>query len=503
MDRALSAGATLVVLVLAAAPSFAGPSPASGQPYALWGELQPLDTALLPADRDHSAFDGLTMSYQDTALAMGVDIGFGYVFLATNWGLQIWETHDFPALKVGEMTWQAFPVQAAGADAKQPVRGVALPWGDDDIAALACAGGMGLVIVDTKNKAAPFVLYQDGAAGSTKSGSLVYATAFGAKRYAFYVDTVGLRAYDLTEAAKITTPKYSEDAPSPTSMYPNVYLGMALNPPGRPARAVGGFERFVITGSTLGLDLWDATDPQAPVHLGSGEDGAAIAGVAMWQDTPTTYYAAAVVELSPTTVELRTYNVSFVIAGSTATIPPAISKTSLLGVGMPSELGRLTFSYGVATPFLHYTAGVEPIHDPTAVAKRPAALFDVSDPIHPRDVTPSPHLLNGAYTTYWGWSLQYGNVVPIAGKFYGNVFYQASRGIFDFHLWSDPSLSGTGGGSTVGSSSSGGTGGAGTGGHAAMPSGCGCSVPAGEGGLEAGVVAALAALALRRRRSPG
>lgn len=432
-----------------------GPSPAFGVPEPLWGELQPIDTGQLSPERDRTSFNEFMQFYQDAGLKMGIRAEGSWVFVATNWGLDLWDASAPAApVKAGSLKAQGFPIKAVGEEAKTPVLDVAVAPGNDGLAALACDGGMGLAIVNTSVKAALAVLYQDAAMNAGKSGSRVHAAAIGKTSYAFYVAGDGVHIYNMGAAAQIASPPCVENAPDAASACPSVYLGRGLTgtyihptthtETEKTVSRIAGVDHYVITGSLPGLDIWDVSDPAQPVRLGGGLDKASVqGGVAMWKSADS-YFAAAIVNKSfldasiPFTLDI--YDVTPIIKMTKTTLDaPVASMPAPTKVLAPSELTNVQVGFtGAGHTLLYFTDGASPIHDLSSVGDRHEQLYDVSIPSMPRDITPPAKDIGGMLTDYWGHSYQYGWVRPAGGVLVGNHFYRAAHGTLDVHAWTPP-----------------------------------------------------------------
>jgi hypothetical protein len=90
------------------------------------------------------------------------------------------------------------------------------------------------------------------------------------------------------------------------------------------------------------------------------------------------------------------------------------------------------------SPLLSYATGREPAHDITSVGLSEEFLYDVSDPMAPRDITPAGGLVNGTQMTYFGYGYQFGWARAQGGRFSGAFFYRAAFGSLEIHQWTPP-----------------------------------------------------------------
>lgn len=544
MARRRFIAATLVLgaaLRPAVAEAANGPHPATSTPAALWGELEPVDLPGPPAERDHSGFDEFTQFYYTAHLFAAPCARGSRLFVAENWGLSIWDLSNpaSPAL-TGRFDYDTvgsgWGQKATGEGAKMPVVDLALPPDTGDVALLAAASApMGIAIVKTASKV-PFVIYQD--AGPNKTSSATYAAAIQGRHYGFSVDgSNALRVYDLDQASALTL-RCVEDAPAPSSACPKVFLGSAfqttfVNPKtGKPQdkqlQAAAGVDQLVVTGGVVGFDLWDASQPTKPIHLASGESLAAVPLATAWKHGGRTLVATVI---GPSFADpsvswnLSVYDVTDLVAGKTT------SFAKLSSVPLPAApavaVAQLETSLGAGgTPFVSYASGGLFSPSPTAIGIRAEALWDVSEPSKPRDVTPPAQQLDGGLVDYWGWSYQFGWAGPRGAVVAGEHVYRAATSLLEVHRWKVPVQDGgsadASSGGTSADASTGGAGGVGgiggvggvapAGGAGGTPAasgddgGCGCRAAGGRSfaawsGLAALVIIALGRLgsSLRRR----
>jgi PKD repeat protein len=426
-------------------------SPASPVPAQFWGELQPADTTF-PLDvsaatatttaRDMTSFAEYTGLYSSNPYYYGIDIQNNWVFTAMSYGVKVWNlagsTNGLPTF-VSYLPFSAFPFWPEGNEPKIVIQDISLPAGVDTIGAVTGVAGVGLAIVDFTNKSMPFVRYQHGGISDATS---VYAAKIGGTNYAFAASPTGLRVYNMDAAVSHNYIGCVES--SPGAHCPGVFVGQIGT---SFASYVAGIDNYLVvsTGSGAGFDLWDVTNPAAPVHKLSNLTNATVFGVAMWKDTSGNYYVGA--RSGPffgnpnAPYQLSILNATCVASGC-ATLP-TVSVTpdnSAVAAGTTQSY-YLTFSReSDGTPFL-YLGSDENCGNPIAQREY---LLDVVNPAAPRDITPThTALYAGAggqnyQVGYWGWYYQknptgFNLVAPRKGKFAGQYFYRVAATLFDVH----------------------------------------------------------------------
>jgi hypothetical protein len=300
--------------------------------------------------------------------------------------------------------------------------------------------------VDVGTPAAPRVVYQDGdpASASGKSCSDAYSATFSGKSYALLACSsprAGVALYDLTAAAAISG-TFQEVAPDSNSQYPDIFKSdgnlVTTWLDGSVTRTkiitrIDGVESFVVSNATGGggFDLWDFSNPAMPRRLGGGGGVDAIGPVALWK-SGSRYFVAAV-----TPAQLQWFEVTRVLKEMASDAGPVLA-----WVPMPRAFeaqSRLVSSRpGDGSVLLSFASGREPPHEPASVGLAEEALYDVSDPKAPRDITPASSTVNGVLTGYWAYSYQFGWVRASGGRFNGPFFYRAGQGVLEIHQWSAP-----------------------------------------------------------------
>lgn len=449
------AGALLLCASLCAAPLAAifsnGPTPAYGQPQAWWGELQPADTAQLPAARDKSDFIDGQQVWAHADMFRDLHIEGSYIFVAGNAGFEIWDrTNPGAPTRASSIRSVNFPISSGyGHAGFICTRDVACPPGNSNIAVVAmdqAAGGV--VILNTTNKANPVVVYQDTmtspGTGQSKTATAVYCATINGVQYAFAAVNAasnganGINVYNLGAAAQIAG-TLTECAPNPASPYPNVWVYAGMKPTsGWVPVSVHGAGNFVVTGGIGGWELFNVSNPAAPVRLG-GDTSATGHEATMWQDNGKFYVAVlrgprGGSNPSSAAKELHIYDVTAIATGSATApgAPLAIFSLAPYSVNAATE-GRISFSRtGSGTPMLHFSGDAKSsLLSGTQTYDKLASVMDVTDPSNPREVTP----VSPGTVTWWGWIHQYGWVRSQTGYFAGNYLYRASFGVMDIYEW--------------------------------------------------------------------
>jgi len=265
----------------AATPSFgkgcAEGSPVSAVPPSLWGELKPAGMI-----SDASNYNGNQLSDSAYPQITAVDVENGYLFASYWSGLQIWDVSGAnataPVRKAVVDGWSAhncrtpsgdFPSWPGCGEFDAYIWAVDAPTGNDNFAAVGGEDPVGMVIFNTANKMSPAVTYQD----PIRNIHQMYATTINNRAYAFAADyQSGIFVYDMT--ASVGMNKCLDNA-SHTAC-PGVYKTKFGTGSTYVHGIQAGGKSLVVTstgsgyGSPKEVELWDVSDPTAPVKLGSG-----------------------------------------------------------------------------------------------------------------------------------------------------------------------------------------------------------------------------------------
>ncbi|HEY3570332.1 MAG TPA: PKD domain-containing protein [Thermoanaerobaculia bacterium] len=419
-------------------------TPATPPPSTLWSnaQLQPAWTGSLPSERDTTNFNELRENYGSRNWFEGVEIQNGYVLMALAHGIGIWDARTDPAnpalvaaVRYPAITGQ-FPFLPTGELSKIVFGGIGAA--DDSVAAITGYSGAGILVFDLTDKAHPRPAYQN--AGKTSDS--VYVAKIGGVHYGFLAAS-GLYVYNLDKA--LTYNGCLETDGVNAGNCPGVLVKQVTTD--APAGSfVAGVDNFVaVTLGTGGFQIFDMTNPLNPVAKGTGQRDRPVQGLAMWKQGTSYYLAArlgksASVRLSQTAI----YDVSCLASanGCGALGGPL----STLNTDSASGTEYLSFSRSGSTPFLYaggdgYCSGSD--------GQQREWLLDVSNPVVPKDITPSSTMdthapYNGVDThvniNYWSYFYResptgFNLVAPRAGKFNGDYFYRAGRSIFDIHKW--------------------------------------------------------------------
>ncbi|HZF10572.1 MAG TPA: PKD domain-containing protein [Thermoanaerobaculia bacterium] len=449
---AASLAVALILLpALAAAPAAAQPcdrtgcgfvscaTPATPAPSNLWGELQPADgsfplcvasgsTVTPPFCRDSTNFNEFADGYSSFPWFMSVDSENGYAFMALAYGLEIWDARTTPAAPTPITLYTNFPQPSLNSEIKLPIQSVDAPAGDDTIAVLAGKGGMGLIAVDTTNKAQPKVLYQS----IVKDGEQVYAATLGGREYGFLAASSGnpgggVFVYDLTAARSLNRCVESYPAPGSTVLCPSVFvttIGTRTS-----AQSVAGVGNFIAlsSGTGRGFEIWNVADPRHASLALAGLGTQSVYGVALWQAGGHYYLALRTdffdTQQARTVNDAQIYDVTC-ITGTCSGLPAPLSSLEL---DSGTSNFYVTYSTSHGTPYVYFGSD-----DKCRGGIQREWLFDVTNPAAPRDVTPN--------TGYWGWyyrgnSTGFNSVMPRGGKFIhdSDYFYRMGLSIFDIH----------------------------------------------------------------------
>ena len=390
-------------------------------------QLQPAESSI-PAERDVTRFDEFTGQYSLNPYYFGIDIQNGWAFTAMDYGVKVWDVHTspVPTSSTGYISLGQFLNGGDPNENKTPIQDVSLPPGNDTIAIVAGQGKIGATIIDFTSKSQPHALYQNYNIEATAT----YAATIGGTNYGFIGSTQqpgGLLAYNMDAARRQAG--CTEDGPTHTC--PGVFVGQIGT---RGPAYVAGVDQFVVasTGSAVGYDLWDASNPASPILKLSGFEDRSVYGVAMWK-VGATYYLATVTGpnfLSPTVpFQLQILDVTCATT-SCGSGPIVKSQTTLNETIATTQAYFVTFSYSGSTPFL-YLGSDQVCGVPTPQRE---FLFNVSNPSAPQDITPPTSTGGG----YWGWYYRanttgFNYVMPRKGKFNGSYFYRTAQSLFDVH----------------------------------------------------------------------
>ncbi|MCB1058008.1 MAG: PKD domain-containing protein [Acidobacteria bacterium] len=402
-------------------------------PSQLWGSLEPTDLGLLPANRDTTDFDGVG-SFETNPYWLSLDVEQGWVFTATSTRVQIWDVRSTPGspsfmwdrgINSSGLTW------AADAHAFSVFEDIDAPPGKSDRMALVGRYGVGIAIYDTTDKMSPAIKYQDNGPGTTPSRNAkgVYATTIGGVDYAFIAADVsgGVYAYNMTVAKNLSS-RCTERQPG-TTVCPGVYLGKIGTR--STASFIDGAGNFIVFSSKFspkGFEIWNVSNPSAPVQVMNALSTDSVYGVALWQDG-SSYYLA--LRTPGSTGQGRIYNVSCITNGFCSLGSPIWTK-SMPTNGDP----QVTDSAGTGgVPFVYFGDS-----NYCLSGNQNEWLYNVTNPASPVDLTPpGTVILDGEAVSYWGWYYRqngvhgFNRVAPRVGKFYGDYFYRAAHGIFDVH----------------------------------------------------------------------
>lgn len=408
-------------------------TPARGVPSQLWGALEPADLGQLPANRDTTDFDGVG-SFETNPYWLSLDVEQGWVFTATSTRVQVWDARSTPGSP--SLSWDrginsAGLIWAADAHAFSVFEDVDAPPGKSDRMAIVGRYGVGMAIYDTSVKDNPSIKYQDNGPGTTPSRNAkgVYATTIGGVDYAFIAADAsgGVFAYNMT-AAKNLASRCNERQPG-TTVCPGVYLGKIGTR--TLASFIDGAGSYIVFSSKFapkGFEIWNVSNPSAPVQVMNGLPSESIYGVALWQDGAKYYLA---LRTAGSTGQGRIYDVSCITGGS-CSLGSALWTKSMPSNGDP----QVTDSTGTGNvPYLYFGDS-----NYCLSGNQNEWLYNVSNPSSPVDLSPQGTvILDGEAVSYWGWYYRqngvhgFNRVAPRVGKFYGDYFYRAAHGIFDVH----------------------------------------------------------------------
>jgi PKD repeat protein len=439
------------IALAAAKPSFAKGcaegSPVLQVPNSLWGELQPASII-----SDASRYTGNQLSDHQYPQITAVDIENGFLFASYWSGFQIWDVSGnnaaTPVKRVIVDGWLGSNCRTpSGEFASWPgcsefdawIWAVDAPTGNDNMVAVGGEDPVGVALFNTTNKSAPTMTYQD----PNHSVHQVYAATINNRAYAFAADYgSGIFVYDMTAAQSLNKCLDNAAHTACPGVYKTKFGGGSAYVHGIQV----GAKSLVVTsvgngfGTPKTVDLWDVSNPSAPVKLGSAYSSTNRAsGAALFTQGGQTYIGAR------RSTALDIINVSSCINSACGTLPAASATVSGLRAVAESEFWKpVIASNSGSTPFL-FLGHHDVCHDLTDGGTEPLGkeeyLFDVSNPTSPREITPPQTILDaGKSVDYWSWyysdSLRgYSFTAALGGKFNGQYFYRAGRTIFDVHKW--------------------------------------------------------------------
>lgn len=423
-------------------------SPAFGTPV-VGAHLLPVgntSSGQLPAPRDTTNWheglkDAFTLVYPQW---LSLDATNGWIFTASRFGFEIWDATDGKAAspqRTAGLGRTGFPVWPTDSHEFWPVQDVAVPPGNDAVAAVAVNRG-GLAVFSTPTDAGtstkidPKAKYGD----NNKSVVGVYAARIGGADYVFSATQGhGLLAHNLTAAAAISSvpgscPSLSDaccdNSPSEIAC-PGVYVGRLGQKSqfqylGGAANADGS--RHWVVGSTAGalqgLEIWEVSSPGSPQLRLSGLSSTLLQGVALWRNGSQYFLAARFANNG----EARIYDVSCISTGGSCSLgSPVWTRTLAKNGGGFSA----THSQSGGRHFVYFGT----IHTCTTTpAPQSEWLFDVTSASSPFEMTEVAGVPSGYWTWYYrNTATGFNGVVPRRGKVVGNYFYRAATQVFDVH----------------------------------------------------------------------
>jgi hypothetical protein len=438
-------------------------TPAYGVDQLFWGGLRPTDVGQVPFARDSTDYHGQTRPDWRYPLFSGIDLEGTWAFTSYSTGFKIWS--------IAPPTAQLDPQEVGGKDGwkddflvwdqgnleiRERIFDIDVPDGHGNLAAMVGIGPMGMAVWNTTTKANPSQRYQD--TGITARD--VYTATIGGRHYAFAAahDSLGngIQLYDLTTAAALSGPcaeNHNVAVVCAAGADP-VYKGRiganqwAIHLEGL---AHGNGKHYLAASAQLavkGVELWDVTNPLAPVNLRSGGGRflatSAVHGVALWEEGGSTYLALQRLVVAAVFGEI--YDVTGCLGGGCTSLgaPLWASPVALLGTG---TYRFTTFSRGGSTPYLYF--GVE---DMCSGGLQREHLYDVTDAADPQELGAGGSVLDwpneGGFpdpypTDYWSWYYDgnptgYSFVMPRRGRVKDGYFYRAAWTLFDVHEIAGP-----------------------------------------------------------------
>ncbi|MFN7960143.1 MAG: PKD domain-containing protein [Thermoanaerobaculia bacterium] len=412
-------------------------APAFGAPSTLWGEIQPTDTSQLPADRDNTDWNEFTDPHNENQPHWeSLDVENHWIFAGIAYGLQIWDatgsrTHPVRVKLLGP---SAFPVWPSDPHNFDPVRDVDAPEGNDNAVAVAVSGDAGVAIFNTTSKTTPLARYGD----HNKDAQQIYAARIAGTDYSFTATkNAGLLVHNISAAVARST-LCTEETPGQNTC--GVYvrrLGsrttVSYVDGAGSADGLNHWVAFSSGGNDFGLEIWKVSSPTSPslVVATSGSSAEFVHGVSLWRKGTSNYYLATRV-ISGSGTQARIYDFSCLATNtcSSTALPTPIWTASLPagGAGL-----FITDSQSGSRQFLYFGDS-----NRCAQALQDEWLYDVSNPLAPRDITPPARTVGGELTGYWGWYYRrnttgFNLVNPRMGKFDGEYFYRVAYSLFDIH----------------------------------------------------------------------
>ncbi|MBV8201630.1 MAG: hypothetical protein JOZ15_13495, partial [Acidobacteria bacterium] len=270
-------------------------TPATPVPSTNWSSsLQPAETSI-PPGRDVTAFSEYTGQYSQNPYFFSIDIQNGWAFTAMDWGIKVWDIHSTPtptapvsyvSVCAGGSCIDQFLNGGDPNENKTPIQDVSLPAGNDTLGAVVGLGKIGTTIFDFTNKSQPVPVYQN----YNVEAMAVYAANVSGTNYAFVASGQqpgALLVYNMDAARR--SPACSEATPGGSC--PGVYVGTIGT---RAPNYVAGIDNYLVasTGASVGLDLWDVTNPASATLKTTALTDRAVYGLAMWKNGDTDYLAA-------------------------------------------------------------------------------------------------------------------------------------------------------------------------------------------------------------------
>ncbi len=410
-------------------------TPATPVPRQFWGELQPVDTAPFPDSRDMTFFNTQLTQYLSNPLYEAIDIQNGMAVTAMSVGVKTWNVSAGGSpVFLGYLPYSSFPSWATGEFTKEALNDVALVPGSSTTGVVSGFHGVGTAILDFTMPNRPGVMYQDARGLASASG--VYSAKIGTTNYAFSASVTNgvpsVYVYNV-DAARANYSRSATPCSEGVQSCPGVFVGTIGT---RDAVNVSGVGNFLaVTSGGLGMDIWDVSNPAAPVMKTTGLPTFSVYAAAMWTSGGHYYLAARTggnFENS-TPLEVQIFDVSCITSSCTSF--PASPLSTLVDTADQypgTDFWYLTLSYSNGTPFLYVGSDME---CGNANVPQREWLLDVSNPAAPRDITPPSTAAGG----YWGWYYEmnyqtgFNLIRPKKGKFWGSYFYRTAHSLFDVH----------------------------------------------------------------------
>lgn len=483
--RALAPAAVVAAVVCAPSPAQSqtcafdpGRFPASPPPASLWNGLEPAYTVLPTSQtgglsRD-SSWDNTNGNWgTQNPFWWSLDIEQGYLYTAFSQGFQVWNIGadaTQPPRMVNKSIHALAPVLHTNPHSFEIPRDVDAAPGDHNLVALAGASSMGMLLVNATNKANPVVYYQDHgpSGGDHKDGAEVYVGSIGGRYYGFLAavdpntgpnSSNGLWVYDLTRAKELGAASPCVEQLPVVQNCPGVYKArLATKKTNYVHGAADGSSHYVVfaggDSSHKGFEIWDVSNPSAPVRKLTGLSGDVINGVALWRDASQNKLFLALANRKPTGVGTlargQFYDVTC-LRTSCGSLPSPIYDFPLTGHVTLDTRSTVTFSRTggeTGTPYVYFGRGGK---DPNSTALQPEWLLDVTglSPSNPPDDVTGGDPLNGGagqptiqlggmtlgYFSYYSHCAPDGTnwYASQTGQVAGSYFYRAGYSILDIH----------------------------------------------------------------------